>query len=114
MAAAWPMRSRGARLPIQWPICPLHENVRDVTRQRHRSARSAAGTGTTVALRRLVGIPGSPTISSAPAGFRIDRLTDAKPVAGLRDVDPDAFDKYNKQPTVMVIEATRPGLLLQG
>lgn len=40
------------------------------------------------------------------AGFRIDRLTDTRPTAALREVDPDAFDKYSRKPTFMVIQAT--------
>lgn len=39
------------------------------------------------------------------AGFRIEQLTDAKPVADLREVDPDAFEKYSRKPTFMVVEA---------
>ena len=39
------------------------------------------------------------------AGFRIDQLTETKPVAALRAADPDAFEKYSVKPTFMVIEA---------
>ena len=42
------------------------------------------------------------------AGFRIERLTDTKPVTRLREVDPDAFEKYSHKPTFMVIEAILP------
>ena len=42
------------------------------------------------------------------AGFRIEQLTDTKPVADLRQVDPDAFEKYSRKPTFMVIEAILP------
>lgn len=42
------------------------------------------------------------------AGFRIERLTETRPVAELRAVDPDAFEKYSRKPTFMVVEAQRP------
>ena len=40
------------------------------------------------------------------AGFRIDQVTETKPIAALRAVDPDAFDKYSVKPTFMVIQAS--------
>ena len=37
-------------------------------------------------------------------GFRIHRVTETKPIAALRDLDPDAYAKYSQKPTFMVIE----------
>jgi SAM-dependent methyltransferase len=40
------------------------------------------------------------------AGLRIERLTETQPIAALRSIDPDAFEKYSRRPTFMVIEAS--------
>jgi len=43
------------------------------------------------------------------AGFRLEGVTETKPIEALREVDPGAFDKYSRKPTFLVIEAQLAG-----
>lgn len=42
------------------------------------------------------------------AGFRLERLIEAKPIAELRELDRAAYDKYSHRPTFVVLEAMAP------
>jgi hypothetical protein len=48
------------------------------------------------------------------AGSLIERLTETKPVAALRDAEPAAFDKCIRRATFMVIEAAAPRSMPSG
>ncbi len=39
------------------------------------------------------------------AGFRLDRITETKPVPELKDINPEKYDRTMRHPTFMVIEA---------
>ena len=42
------------------------------------------------------------------AGFRLQRLTDTKPISALRERDPEKYERTSRFPTFMVIEAVKP------
>lgn len=44
------------------------------------------------------------------AGFQIQKVQDTKPIEALRAVDPERFEKYNRQPSFMIFDVCKsPG-----